>query len=82
MYSEELIKEVKECYPDDTKIHELAEQGNPSLGRYLVDNSSTGIPLNTVLSALTLSNLQDKARAQLRKVECYRMWCKEDPQKR
>jgi hypothetical protein len=27
MYSEKLIKEVKECYPDYKKIHQLADEG-------------------------------------------------------
>lgn len=81
MYSEKLIKEVKECYPDYPKIHELAEEGSVWLGRYLDDSLSGGIPIDTILTALTLEELQDMARLAKRKINCYKMWCEEDPRK-
>ena len=79
MYSEKLIKEVKECYPNNKKIHELADEGNVWLGRYLDDSCGGGIPLDTILTALSLEELQAKARLEKRKVNCYKMWCDEDP---
>jgi hypothetical protein len=82
MYSEKLIKEVKECYPNYEKIHQLADEGSVWLGRYLDDSCGGGIPLDTVLTALTLEELQDKARLAKRKVNCYRMWCEEDPRRK
>jgi len=81
MYSEKLIKEVKECYPNYEKIHQLADEGSVWLGRYLDDSCGGGIPLDTVLTALTLEELQAKARLEKRKLNCYRMWCDEDPRK-
>ena len=81
MYSEKLIKEVKECYPDYKKIHELADEGSVWLGRYLDDSCSNAMSLDTILTALTLDELQIKARLEKRKVNCYKMWCNEDPRK-
>ena len=74
MYSKELIKEVKECYPDCTAMHELAENGNVWLGRYLDDSRPNGVPFDTVLTALTLDELQDIARIGKRKIKLYRDW--------
>ena len=82
MYSEKLIKEVKECYPDYEKIHKLADEGDLFLGRYLDDGCGGGIALDTILTAITFEELQDKARLAKRKVNCYRMWCDEDPRRR
>ena len=82
MYSEKLIKEVKECYPDSDVMHKLATDGNTFLGRYLDDSYSNGISLDTILTAITLSEIQDKARLAKRKVMCYRMWCSEDPRRK
>jgi hypothetical protein len=82
MYSEKFIKEVKECYPDSEKIHQLADEGSVLLGRYLDDSCGGGIPLDRVLTALTLEELQAEARLAKRKVNCYRMWCDEDPREK
>ena len=78
-YSQELINEVKELYPDSTEMHKLADSGNAFLGRYLDDSSPTGLPLDTVLLATSLEQLQTIARNYKRKVELYRKWCQEDP---
>jgi hypothetical protein len=80
MYSEKLIKEIKECYPDYTEMHILAETGSVWLGRYL-DDSFGAISVDEVLTALTLEELQVKARLIKRKLNCYKMWCEEDPRK-
>ena len=81
MYSNELIKEVKECYPDYPKIHELADSGSVWLGRYLDDSCGGGIPLDTVLTSITLEELQVMARKEKRKKLLYGKWCAEDPRK-
>ena len=82
MYSEQLIKEVKECYPDYERIHQLADKGSVWLGRYLCDNIANGISIDRVLSAKTLQELQDQAMHEKRKQQCYEMWCNEDPRKK
>ena len=82
MYSEKLIREVKACYPNYQKIHELADEGSVWLGRYLGDSCGGGISLDTVLTAVTLEELQDKARLAKRKVNCYKMWCEEYPRRK
>lgn len=77
MYSEKLIKEVKECYPDCKKIHQMVKGGDVLLGRYLDDCCDGGIPLNTILAAVTLEELKEKARLEKRKLNCYKMWYNE-----
>lgn len=81
MYSEKLIKEVKEVFPDTKEMHRLAENGNAMLGRWLDDNSENGISINLILAASTLEEIKDLARKAKRKVELYKMWCDEDPRK-
>lgn len=78
-YSQELINEVKEVYPDSPEMHRLADTGNAFLGRYLDDSSPSGIPLDTILLATSLEQIQNVARHYKRKVELYRKWLKEDP---
>jgi hypothetical protein len=79
MYSPELIREVKELYPNSPEMHKLADSGNAFLGRYLDDSSPSGVPINEVLLATSLDELQKKARDMKRKVDLYRKWCVEDP---
>ncbi len=79
MYTTELIKEVKELYPDYVKMHELADVGNVMLGMYL--DSSYGIAIDDVLLATSLEELQKKARIEKRKANLYTEWCKQDPRK-
>ncbi len=77
VYSRELINEVKELYPNDKEMHELAAEGNVFLGRYLDDSSSNMMSIDTVLLATSLDELQKKARMSKRKLELYHKWCKE-----
>jgi hypothetical protein len=79
MYSPELIREVKELYPNSPEMHQLAENGGAFLGRYLDDSSCNSISLNEILLATSLDELQKKARQMKRKVELYKKWCAEDP---
>ena len=78
MYSEKLIQEVKECFPDNLELHKLAEKGSIWLGIYLKSSCSVGIPLDTVLTASTLEELQVEARLLKRKENCHQMWREED----
>ena len=78
-YSPQLIADVKELYPDSTEMHKLADSGNAFLGRYLDDSSPSGMPIDTVLLATSLDDLQRKARDMKRRVELYKRWCQEDP---
>ena len=77
MYSERLINEVRKCYPDNKKMHDLAESGNMFLGRYLDDSCTGKIPISQILSATSLEELQAKALLEERKLNCYKMWCDE-----
>jgi len=78
-YTQKLIDEVKAVYPDFEKMHELAEAGSVWLGRYLDDSSTGSIPLDDILKAKSLADLQEKARVIKRKIDLYSMWCEEDP---
>ena len=80
-YSEKLIKEVKEAYPDYPRMHELAETGSAWLGRYLDDSSPRSISIDTVLKANSLEELQNLAKDYKKKLDLYAMWCEEDPRK-
>jgi len=73
-YTKEFIDEVKGLYPDYKEIHKLAEEGSHFLGRYLDDGSGGGIALDTILTALTLEELQVKARLAKRKINLYKKW--------
>jgi hypothetical protein len=80
-YTRELINEVKELYPNDHKMHELAENGNVFLGRYLDDSCSTGMSIDKILLAVSLDELQAEARKMKRKVLLYQKWCEQDPRR-
>jgi hypothetical protein len=78
-YTQELINEVKELYPNSPEMHKLAESGGAFLGRYLDDNCQGGISVNEILLATSLDELQKKARLLKRKKELYAKWCDQDP---
>lgn len=78
-YSQQLIDDVKELYPDSPEMHKLADSGNAFLGRYLDDSSPTGMQIDTVLLATNLDELQKQARDMKRRVQLYKRWCLEDP---
>lgn len=80
-YTEDLIKEVKELYPNSEEMHKLADSGNAFLGRYLDDSSPTGFPIDKILLATSLDEIQSEARMMKRKVNLYRKWCEQDPRK-
>jgi len=37
-YTQELIDEIKRVYPNNTLLHDLAEEGEESIGRLLLDS--------------------------------------------
>lgn len=76
-YPDDFKKELKEVYPDSKEMHDLADKGGYFLGRYLDDSSyGTGVSIDEILTALTLEELQAKARIQKRKINLYRSWSK------
>lgn len=81
MYTQELIREVKELYPNSPDMHKAAESGRDILGRYLDDSSTGGMSVDKILLATSLDELQKEARLIKRKKELYGKWCKEDPRK-
>lgn len=80
-YTKDLIDEVKELYPTSSEMIKHAENGSIWLGRYLDDSSPTSLPLEKILLATSLEELQKEARIAKRKVELYKKWCEQDPRK-
>ncbi len=80
-YTQELINEVKALYPTSTEMINHAESGSVWLGRYLDDSSPRGISIDRILSSTSLEELQKEATLMKRKVDLYRKWCEQDPQK-
>jgi hypothetical protein len=78
-YSQELIDEVKELFPNSSEMIRLAEEGNVFLGRYLDDSSPNFISINEILLATSLDELQKEARIRKRKIDLYKKWCGQDP---
>jgi hypothetical protein len=76
-YSERLIQEVKECYPDNPAIHERAENGSPWLGRHICDSLMRGVPIEDVLKAKSIKKLKKMAMLEKRKSELYDLWNEE-----
>ncbi len=81
MYSAELINEIKECYPEFDRLHELVDSGSAWVGKYL-DDSREVMDIPFILNAKTLKEVKDRARVINRKEFVYRMWRKEDPRGR
>ena len=82
MYTQDLIREVKELYPTSTEMHRLADEGNVFLGRYLDDSSPNSMNIDKILLATSLEKLQADARIMKRKIELYNKWCQQDPRKK
>ena len=80
-YTQDLINEVKELYPNSTEMIRLAEEGNVFLGRYLDDSSTNYINVDRVLLATSLDELLKEARIIKRKRELYNKWCQQDPRR-
>ena len=80
-YSPQLIAKVKKLFPNSTEMHRLADNGGVMLGRYLDDSASNSIPINDVLLATSLEQIQKQDREAKERVELYREWCLEDPRK-
>lgn len=78
MYSKEFIAEVKAVYPDSPDMIRMAEEGIRFLGRYLDDSQSGGFPVDKILLATSLDDLQREARLAKRKTKLYSMWSDEN----
>jgi hypothetical protein len=63
-FSDKLIEMVKECYPGDTKLHQMAEQGKDILVAYLCDMRPENIKAEQILAAETLEELKQKANLE------------------
>ena len=66
-YSEALIKEIKELFPDDADIRKMADEGSYDLEREYVTYKNTPFSEEVVLKADSLEELQSIARLSKRK---------------
>ncbi len=73
-YPEDFKTRVKKAYPNWEDLHRRLDSGDVFVGRYLDDNSTTSLSLDTILNATSLEKLQEKARTAQEKVELYREW--------
>lgn len=71
-YSEDFKARVKKVYPDWERLHELLDQNNPIVGRYLYDSAKGYIESHAVLAATSLAELQELARKEEEKLNLYK----------
>lgn len=71
-YTDELIKGVKQLYPDQQEMIALAEEGDPYLLMYLKD-SWQQISHTEILSSDSLDELKEKAKVIQQKEELYNL---------
>ena len=74
-YPEDFKNRVKKAFPTWDELHRRLDSGDVFVGRYLDDNSPTALSLNTILTATSLEELQENAKAAQEKVELYHDWC-------
>ena len=74
-YPEDFKNRVKKVYPHWDELHRRLDSGDVFVGRYLYDNSPTGLSLNTILTATSLEELQEQAKIAQEKVALYHDWC-------
>lgn len=78
-YTQDLIDEVKELYPNNKEMHKHAKNGSAWLGRCLDDSVPCGISTKEVLASNDLEELKAQARLIDRKRELYSKWREQDP---
>lgn len=73
-YPEDFKNRVKKAFPTWYELHRRLDSEDVLVGRYLDDNSPTAFPFSTILTATSLEELQEKAKAAQEKVELYHEW--------
>lgn len=72
-YPKCFIEAVKQIYPNDTMIHEIAESGDYLMGQLLQD-SIQYITYTEILEAKSLKELQEKVNKINKQQELYQYW--------
>lgn len=70
-YSEKVISEIKELFPDDKNIIYLAESGSVFLKICLQNESADTVSIDSVLSLPTLKKIQTTLELKKRKNNLY-----------
>lgn len=73
-YSKELIEGVARLYPDSEVMNRFAKEGNPFLGRYLDDGSSSSIDIDCILQQHHIDGIHAKAKELKAKRDLYALW--------
>lgn len=74
-YPEEFKARCKKAYPDNEVLHEKLEEGSEWVGRYLDDGADGKLPVDTILEATSLEELQALAQVEKEKRSLYAEWC-------
>jgi hypothetical protein len=68
-YSPELIAELEELFPEYTEAHNSAKKHSLLLKNYLEGSYSVGFSADTILTSISLEDLQKEARLIKRRQE-------------
>jgi hypothetical protein len=73
-YPDSFKSECRRLYPDWQELHKMVEDGNVFAGRLLDDAAEGSVSLDTILHAMSLSELQELAQLEKEKVVLYDRW--------
>lgn len=79
-YTQTLIDWIKKTYPENKKLHDLAEAGDESIGEILKSNIPKDPTFNEIADIKTvegLLELRSTAVKAKRKINLYELWIKE-----
>lgn len=76
-YSDELLKECLEAYPDWRELHDLIQTGNEFAGRLLDDAAHTVFPPEFLLEFKTIEDVHEWATIFIRKKKLYSQYLQE-----
>jgi hypothetical protein len=79
-YTKELVDGIKRVYPGNTLLHDLAEAGEESIGRILLDSIPKDPTYDEIINAVTFEAflaLQNRAKEAKIKDALYEKWIRE-----
>jgi hypothetical protein len=79
-YTKELVDEIKKVHPGNTLLHDLAEAGEESIGKLLLDLIPKDPTYDEIINAGTFEEflaLQDRAKEAKVKDALYEKWIRE-----
>lgn len=73
-YPEDFKARCKIAYPDFQRLHELLDAGSELVGRILDESATGSLPVDTVLRATSLTELQALAALEKERRVLYNEW--------